>query len=150
MGAKGIPPYAIGDEDIDNILAQLDVTRKLNYFYVPVLAKYKFHDQFYAEAGPQIGLLAKANDVFQGSGLDDDEVAYVHKVTSDYNRIDFGVTFGLGYRLIKGQGMNFGARYYLGLTNILKDNPGDAQHNSALYLFVGIPIGAGKAKQNEE
>jgi hypothetical protein len=54
------------------------------------------------------------------------------------------VTAGLGYRLLKGTGISLGARYYLGLVDIVKNNPGDPQYNSVFYLFGAIPIGGVK------
>ena len=150
MGARRIPSYMVGNPEIDAVLGQVDVTRKLNYFYVPIFVKYRFYDHFYVEGGPQLGLLSRANDVFTGELLEDDTIEYVHRITSDYKRIDYGVAVGLGYRLIKGKGVNLGVRYYLGLADILKDNTGDPQHNHAIYLAAGIPIGAGKAAAAKE
>jgi hypothetical protein len=48
--------------------------------------------------------------------------------------------------LLKGTGISIGARYYLGLVDIVKNNAGDPQYNSSFYLFAGIPIGGVKAK----
>jgi hypothetical protein len=49
---------------------------------------------------------------------------------------------------MKGNGMNLGVSYYYGLLDITKDNSGI--YNRSLYLSVGIPIGAGKAKAKRE
>jgi hypothetical protein len=57
---------------------------------------------------------------------------------------------GLGYHFSKGTGTDIGFRYYYGLMDIQKDNPGLGMHNSAFYLYIAIPVGAGekaKAKQ---
>jgi len=43
---------------------------------------------------------------------------------------------GVGFKVLKGTGYNFGMRYYYGLTEIRKDNPGDPQRNSTFYLYV--------------
>ena len=51
---------------------------------------------------------------------------------------------------MKGQGMNLGIRYYLGAVNVMLHNPGDPVTNRSLYINVGIPIGAGKAKERRE
>lgn len=45
--------------------------------------------------------------------------------------------------------MNLGLRYYYTLVDITIDDSGNHVYNQSLYLTVGIPIGAGKAKNNE-
>ncbi|GGF30753.1 porin family protein [Echinicola rosea] len=148
MGAKGIPPYALGNQDLDNLLSTATVRRKLGYFNVPVLLKYRFkNSNFYVEAGPQLGWLHKAYDEFSDSILDENDLLYEHKIKDNIKRLDFGMTGGIGYRLMKGHGMNLGIRYYLGMVNINKSMPNDL-YNRSLYLSVGIPIGAGKAEKD--
>jgi hypothetical protein len=46
--------------------------------------------------------------------------------------------------------MNLGVRYYLGLVDITIDDTTPDQYNSSLYLSIGIPIGAAKAREREE
>jgi len=150
MGAKGLEPYPVGDPDLDSVLLVGTVERKLRYFNVPILLKYKFHDHFYAELGPQLGLLYKAFDEFSTDEFNKNDLIFKFKVRDQYRRLDAGITAGLGYRLLKGNGMNLGVRYYFGLVNILKENPGGSERNSSLYLYVGIPIGAGKARAAKE
>ena len=53
----------------------------------------------------------------------------------------------MGYRLMKGHGMNLGVRYYYGIVDVEIDDAGANVYNRSLYLNVGIPIGAGKAKE---
>ena len=56
-------------------------------------------------------------------------------------RLDAGLAIGAGYRLIKGNGMNIGLQYYLGLVDIRVDDSTPDQFNRVLYLTAGIPIG---------
>jgi hypothetical protein len=150
MGAKGIAPYSVGDPDLDTVLAEGTVERQFRYFSVPILLKYKFHDHFFAEFGPQLGLLYKAFDEFTSDEYKNGDLIFKFKIRDQYRRIDAGLAAGLGYRILKGNGMNLGIRYYYGLVNILKDNPGGSERNSSLYVYVGIPIGAGKARAARE
>jgi hypothetical protein len=150
MGAKGIAPYPVGDPDLDTVLSVSTVERKLRYFNVPILLKYKFHDHFFAEFGPQLGLLFKAFDEFSSDDYVDGDLIFKFKIRDQYRRLDAGLTAGLGYRFLKGNGMNLGVRYYFGLVNILKENPGPSERNSSFYVYVGIPIGAGKARASRE
>ncbi|GGZ16177.1 hypothetical protein GCM10007049_05560 [Echinicola pacifica] len=146
MGATGLPSYTLGDENLDLLLADAEVRRNLSYFSIPALAKYHFpNSHFFVEAGPQLGLRYKAVDQFTGSILDKDDLEYNNKIGDDYKRFDLGITSGVGYRLMHGHGMNIGMRYYLGLMNIAKS--GESLKNNAIYLYVGIPIGAGKAEE---
>ncbi|QDH80276.1 PorT family protein [Echinicola soli] len=145
MGAKGMPSYMLGDEDLDELLSTATVRRRLGYFNIPVLLKYRFRNSnFYIEAGPQLGWMHQAYDEFSDSILDDNDLLYEHKIKDDIKRLDFGMTGGIGYRLMKGHGMNLGIRYYLGLVDVSKAMP-DQLFNRSLYVSLGIPIGAGKA-----
>jgi hypothetical protein len=153
MGAHGIQPYPISDTALYQQLDSGPINRKLRYFNVPILVRYKFSRGFFVEAGPNLGLLYKANDEFQATVNSKNDLSYTQKVLQEYNKIDAGVMGGIGYQLQHGTGVNFGLRYYYGLTNIYKDNPGNAQRNSSFYLFASIPIGAGekaKAKNAEK
>lgn len=142
MGAKNIP-YYMDDTELNSLFANATATRKLNYFDIPIYAKYKFYKQFYAEAGPQIGLLYKAKDYFKTTNEAGREITATNNIKDYYKKIDAGLGFGLGYKLMKGKGINVGARYYLGLLNIAKDDWAE-QKNRVLYFYAGIPIGAGK------
>jgi len=147
MGTTKLDSYTVGDPHLDSVLATASVTRELRYFNVPIFLKYRFLDQFYVEAGPQLGLLTKAYDNFSVDITDKSDVAFKNNVTDQYKRIDAGITVGLGYRLYKGHGVNLGVRYYFGMVDILKDNQGSKQLNSSFYICAGIPIGVGKEQK---
>ena len=78
-------------------------TVELNYINVPLMAKYYVTNKFSAEVGPQMGFLASAKN----ESLD---------IKDQLKNTDFGLNFGLGYKL--DSGLNFGARYNIGLSNI--------------------------------
>ena len=150
MGADGLHPYPLGNNDLDSVLTESTVSRKLRYFNVPVLLMYRFYGPLFVELGPQLGLLAKATDEFTQDVFDKNDLLFINNIRDQYKHIDAGLTGGLGYKFDKGPGMKFGVRYYLGLTELLKENPGDPQRNRSLYLYASIPIGAGKAKAKKE
>jgi hypothetical protein len=141
VGARGLAPYAIGDEALDSILTAGSVERNLRYFNVPVLLKYRFYKYFFVEAGPMVGLLNKGKDEFVVNIKDEDDLEFTNDIKSEYKKLDFGFMGGLGYKLMQGKGMSLGIRYYAGVVDVLKDNPGEAQRNAAFYIFAGIPIG---------
>lgn len=148
MGANGLPVYSLNNPDLDNTFLNGSVERTLSYFNVPVFAKRKFGNSFYAEGGIILGLLYGAEDLFKAN-VNGGDATYSRDVRSNYRALDAGVAAGIGYRLMKGNGMNLGVRAYQGLVNVLETNPGAAVRNQSLYLTMGIPIGAGKARERE-
>ena len=149
LGESNLPVYVLGDPNLDNAFAGGRVQRKINYFNVPFMMKYKFNKNIFAEAGIMPSLRAKAYDIFAVSDSKGD-LEYRLDTGDKYHRLDFGLIGGVGYRLMGGNGMNLGVRYYLGLVDITIDDTTSDQFNSSLYLSVGIPIGAGKAREREE
>jgi len=145
MGAGDLPVYSLGNSDLDNALAGGQVTRRLGYFDVPIMLKFKSKSNFFIEAGPMVGLMNRSTvDRFFASLQKEDDLLYVQEIKDQYHPFDAGVIGGLGYRLMGGNGMNFGIRYYFGLVDITIDDATPNQYNRVLYLAVGIPIGVGK------
>ena len=46
--------------------------------------------------------------------------------------------------------MNLGLRYYYGFVDIEISDTSKGIYNQSFYMTVGIPIGAGKAKEKQE
>jgi hypothetical protein len=153
MGADGISPYHLTNADssaLDTLFVNGGVERKLRYFNVPVLVRYKLKMNLYFELGIMMGLLYKANDEFYTEIDNKKDLTFENKVLDHYKRFDIGGMAGIGYHFLKGTGTDIGFRYYYGFMDMLKDNPSLAQRNSAFYLYIAIPVGAGekaKAKQ---
>jgi len=122
-----------------------DYKQKMSYFIVPMLLKYKFKNHFYAELGPQAGLMYKSWIEFE-SDIDGKDASIKEYNREDLNKIDAGVTAGLGYHLFKGRGWTIGVKYYYGLVNVYKNINGTK--NSSFYLKLNIPIGAAKPEDN--
>ena len=98
-------------------------TVALSYLNIPLMGKYYVTKGFSIEAGPQIGfLLAAKNEKTD--------------VKDSFNTFDFGVNFGLGYKLENG--INFGARYNLGLSDINNlDISSNKNKNGVFQLSIG-------------
>ena len=97
---------------------------KLNYLLIPVMAKFYLSDAFSLEAGPQIGFLVSAKSDFESTETDivngvTETYSDTEDVKDGFKSTDFGLNFGVGYKLESG--LNFGLRYSLGLTNL--DDP---------------------------
>ncbi|MBU0940371.1 MAG: PorT family protein [Bacteroidetes bacterium] len=93
----------------------------LNYLNVPLMGKYYVTKGLSLEAGPQVGFLLSAK-------TDNADVKNLFK------KIDFGVNAGLGYKLENG--LNFSARYNLGLSNI-SSVANTTNKNAVVQLSVG-------------
>ena len=147
MGARDLDTYSLNDPELDSIFMGGRVDRQLRYFNVPIMIRYVFKNHLFLEVGPNLGLLNKAHDIVYNEISEKDDVSYEINIRDQYKLLDAGMMAGLGYSIMKGNGMNFGIRYYYGLMDIIKDNPSDPQRNSSIYLFASIPIGAGEKAQ---
>lgn len=92
----------------------------LNYLQVPLLARYSFAPGFYAEAGPQIGFLLKAEDDNEGD---------VSNIKEYLEKTDISLAIGAGYNINSNIGAY--ARYNAGLTKFY-----DTEKNSVFQLGV--------------
>jgi len=144
VGTKGLAPYAIGDPDLDTVLAGAKVQRDLNYLGLALLTRYRVWDKFYLEAGPQITMRSGGKDKFIAED-GDDELMYTHAIKDKVTLFDSGVTVGLAYKLRSGKSMAFDLRYYHGLVDVFSDASGK-QTNSYFQALVSFPVGAGKAE----
>ena len=106
-----------------------EITAKLDYINIPVMLQFNASG-FYAEIGPQLGILMSSS--IEGGGIAFD--------TKDaYKSTDIGAGIGLGFKLDSGFGA--GVRYTMGLTSI--DDVGDADFKNAVislglhYAFGG-------------
>ena len=145
LGAN-LEPYSLNDENLDALFVEGDVVRKLNYWNVPFLARYKFKNNIFIEGGPMFGLLYKGVDLFT-SEVDGDNLEFKNNIRNEHTRFDIGLEGGIGYQTEKFMnGMNFGARYYQGLLNS-STTPNADQKNTSYYIYIGLPIGAGEKGQ---
>jgi hypothetical protein len=150
MGADELPVYSLGNTDLDNAFSGGKVSRKINYFNVPIMMKYSFKNHIFLKGGVQLGLGYKAFDEFKNSVNEKEDLKYKVDIKNDFHPIDAGLAIGAGYRLMRGNGMNFGVQYYYGLLDILIDDSSPNQYNRVLYLTAGIPIGKNPKKKKTE
>jgi hypothetical protein len=144
LGANGIAVYSLNNDKLDVVFAEGSVKRKINYFNVPLMIKYKFDNNMFVKAGTQLGLLSRAYDEFS-QNYNSEDVEYKNNIRDKIHVIDAGLAFGLGYRLKAGNGINLGLQYYYGLVPLMKGNVDQDQYNRSLYVTAGLPIGKGKA-----
>lgn len=100
------------------------VKYNLDYINVPVMAKYYVTEDLSIEAGPQVGYLVNSKATYDGDSED----------IEGLKDIDFGFNLGAGYKLESG--LNFSARYNLGLSNINDEGDNDLK-NGVIQFSVG-------------
>jgi hypothetical protein len=146
LGANDLPVYSLNNDELDNAFEGGHVDRKINYFHVPIMIKYKFDNHIYVKAGTQLGLLGKANDIFS-KNYEGNDLEYENNIRDKIHVIDAGLAIGAGYRLMGGNGMNIGVNYYHGLVTVMKGDSNPNQYHRSFYITAGIPIGKGKAEK---
>ena len=105
-------------------------TQKLNYINLPLSLKLYPTENFFLEAGPQIGVAISHKEEFDSSfNLFDTEQEF------DPNNFDYGVNFGGGFRT--DSGVSISVRYHLGLGDIYDEgNP----KNRVLQFSLGFDL----------
>jgi hypothetical protein len=151
MGAKGLPLYSLNDPTLDEAFKEGSVNARLSYFHVPIMMKYMTRSHLFVKGGVQLGLRHKAIDQFVSTMANDNgELTLERDRKDDYHPLDAGLAAGIGYRLMKGYGMNLGINYYYGLVDVLVDDNSPGVHNRAWYINIGIPIGKGAAEKKKQ
>ncbi len=97
-----------------------------DYLSIPFLAKYNVANGFSILVGPQAGFLLNAKIKGEDEELD---------FKDDMESIDFGLGFGLAYKL--NTGLSFDARYVLGLSNTWTDTGDDTVKNNVIQFSIG-------------
>lgn len=111
----------------------------LDYITLPVMLKFYPAKGFNIEAGPQLGYNIYAKNIdsnFKSTVNGPEKIEVKTDIQDDLNELDFGVNFGIGYEL-QDTGLNFGARYYMGVTNIVKDSEDREVKNNGFTVGVG-------------
>ncbi|MBG7631750.1 MAG: PorT family protein, partial [Bacteroidetes bacterium] len=99
QGAKSSYSSESGDVSEESVV-------KLDYLNIPLMAKYYVSEGFSIEAGPQVGFLLSAKNEYEYT-FDGDTESETEDIKEEVSSIDFGLNFGVGYKL--DSGLNFGA-----------------------------------------
>ncbi|WP_452224710.1 porin family protein [Lacinutrix chionoecetis] len=110
---------------------------KLDYIYVPVMAKFYVAEGLSLQAGPQVGFLISAEAESEVT-VDGETESDSFDAKDSFKGIDFGVGLGAGYKL--DNGLNFSARYNLGLSNISDNDDADdfSIQNNVIQVSIGF------------
>lgn len=99
---------------------------QVDYLNLPVLAKFMIADGLSIHAGPQVGFLLSAKAKGGEETMD---------IKDELKGTDFSGVLGLGYQM--DNGLNFGARYNLGFSNIADSGEADLKNN-VFQVSVGF------------
>lgn len=149
MGGDNLAPYLLNDPALDTMFTTGKVRRELRYINVPILIRYKFKPHIFIEAGPMIGVLVKATDVFYNTVTEDEDLSYKNNIYKKCSLFDAGVMAGIGYQFMKGTGIALGARYYRGFISLPNAASYGTGTNQSIYAFISIPIGAGEKSKEK-
>lgn len=93
-----------------SLIPEGTTANQLTYLSLPVLVHYCATEKIYFQMGPEFNYLTKAK--MKNSTIDE-------LVTADYNRFDFSLAAGVGFKIYKV--LNLETRYCFGLSQINKD-----------------------------
>ena len=120
--------------DSSGVIEDLVYTAKLDYINLPIIAKYYISEGFSIEAGPQIGyLMTFKYAAFSGfDGFDNNS-----DNKEGLRDIDFKFVVGVGFKM--DSGLNFSARYNVGLSNVFDMNPIlESTYNNVFQFSIGF------------
>ncbi len=104
---------------------------RLSYVTVPVMANWHFggNRNWYLNFGGYVGFLASA----EATDINTD-------VKDAFNSTDFGLSYGIGYKLLLNDKMTLFFEYdeQYGLADIFENNLGDAVTNSRSAINIGL------------
>ncbi len=142
-GSKNVEPFEDILPVIDTLTSDIQITRALNYITLPVFIKYRL-GPVKLGVGAQLGYLTSAGDIYEGFTFLGDDLSMERNIRDKLNLWDAGVTGIIDYFFKPEKNMRslrLSLTYYYGLTDILKDNTGDAWNNSIFLLSIAIPVG---------
>lgn len=102
--------------------------QELDYINLPLMAKLYPTQNFFLEAGPQIGLSVSHKETFD-SGF----VLYDSSKEFEPDNFDWGLNFGTGFKT--DSGVSLGVRYHLGMNDIYDE---DKPKNRVWQFYVGV------------
>ena len=115
-----------------------DASATTTMLNIPILANYYIIPGLAIKAGIQPGFMltakSKGTEIYSGH-----EEKYEHSGTEGYKKFDFSIPLGLSYEF---SDFVIDARYNLGLTNVMKDDPEKSKHRVWQFtLGYKIPMG---------
>lgn len=109
---------------------KFSASTKLDYITVPVMLQYNVIPNLYLEAGPEFGFMVSAKSKLKNETNGQSSTSDNFK--DDLNKFNVGIGLGAGYYFTPNFGIT--ARYIAGVTDIVKNNNGDAVRNNVFQV----------------
>ena len=149
LGAAGLAPYELGSPDLDPFIDQFTVERRINYFAVPIMARYRIVHRLFLQGGIEPALRTNAFDTFTADIQDGAEIT--NEIENDYNRIDLRFVGGVAYRFKNsGAGLWMSLKYGYGLFELPDPVTTQSVNPQFVQLAFEIPIGAAEKVEKTE
>lgn len=138
--------YSLGSKSSSSDFAfDGEISEKLNYLTFPVMLKAKLAF-FHVEAGPYFGFLLNAKQIIKGTATVSGQTVSIDEEEDSkdsYKSTDIGIAAGAGVTFNLGPAqLMAGARYMMGMTNILKDpSANESAKHQVITLYAGVAIG---------
>lgn len=100
-------------DDFNSTFVDFESNINESTIIIPIVAQYIISENFYLEGGPQFGYIINRKEKITKNTFDDVSGTPTEPIDFDYDKFDFGLTFGIGYELTEKISAN--ARYFFGL-----------------------------------
>ena len=151
-GAQSFVGDPTGNPTLDGVFTEVSVTRKLSYsnLVLPLRARV---GRFAIGAGPQIGYLRKAQDIYEGLVSGEDQFTLESDISEGLNSWDVGIAGKVEFLLKPERGMQSARIHvapYVGLSDMIRDNTGLAVKGWGVSVGIGIPVGTQSDDESNE
>ena len=105
--------------DFQDYVDSSSFNQSFGYFNIPLMTKYRFQNHFYVSGGVQFGIIINGNLNYKHV-IDERTITSSGVHTVQFNSFDFSGVVGFGYKMMKGEGVNVGVKYYCGVADMTK------------------------------
>lgn len=149
VGAADLSPYPLGNASLDPIINEFSVERRIQYFSVPLMARYRVFHRFFLQGGPEPALRTNAFDTFTADLQDGATIK--NEISDTYNRLDLRLVGGIAYRFKnQGAGLWMSIKYGYGLFELPDPVTDQRVRPQFVQLAFEIPIGAANKVEKSE
>jgi len=139
-GATELAPVLLGDPTLDSLTSGGTMSRSMSTIDVPLILKFapKRDTGPRVGVGPQFSFVLGASDRYSAESPAGAGVIVEEDIGDQLTNIDAGIAFDLEWRWSL---LAIGVRYFYGMTDLVRDNPGDAVYSRVLAGSGRIPLG---------
>jgi len=139
-GATELAPVLLGDPTLDSLTSGGTMSRTMTTIDVPLILKFAPRRDTGPRVGvgPQFSFVLGASDRYIAESPAGAGVIVEEDIGDQLTNIDAGIAFDLEWRWSL---LAIGVRYFYGMTDLVRDNPGDPVYSRVLAGSGRIPLG---------